>query len=245
MMKKPPSRRPIDLRRIPAGLALLAAPALAGCAEQAQQVAVCPLVGGASAESVPAGFESVAWAPVGTVHFPPGWKARVGPDSESVLELRSPDGAVKLSLEAGCCSGSDLLRSNAAEIAHWSGRTFWIEQRGQVQRYFAFPFAQVDPEQLRNHPGSAFRPPIGLSARADCRTPQGCATAREIVRSIRYDEAATRLAGRGDERVARIGATATRQAGAPPRQQASPGGPPPPPAPPPPQPIFTPELCRR
>ncbi|MEA3008697.1 MAG: hypothetical protein QOJ91_389 [Sphingomonadales bacterium] len=243
MMKKPLSRRLIDLRRILAGLALLAAPVLAGCAEQAQRIAVCPLPGGASAEPVPAGFATIAWAPVGTVHYPPDWEAKVGPYSESVLNLRSPDGTVAVSLEAGCCSGSDLLRSKTAEIAHWSGRTFWIERSGQDRHYFAFPFAQVAPQALRDHPGSALRPPIGLSARAVCGSADGCATAQKIVRSIGYDEEATRRARQGDELVARIGAAARPPAAAP-RKPASAGGPPPPPAPPEPQPLFTPELCR-
>lgn len=246
-MKKPPSSRPIDLKGLPAGLAL-AASVLAGCAERADRIAVCPLAGSAAAEAAPAGFVPLAWAPVGTVHHPRGWEARIGPHSESVLRIRSPDNALDMSFEASCCSGSDLLRDKAAEVASWSGRTFWIGESGEgarrVQRYFAFPFAQVDPEKLRSRPGTPFRPPIGLSATASCLTPQACATAREIVRSIRYDAQASRLAQRGDEGVARLGASAAAKAGAAGEATGTPGGPPPPPAPPPPQPTFTPELCR-
>lgn len=241
-MKKPPSSRPTDLKRIPAALALLALPA--ACAERVDRIAVCPLRG-ASAEAVPAGFAAIAWTPVGRVHFPTGWQARVGPHSESVLAIRSPDGNAELSLEAFCCGGSDLLHGKSAEIVRWSGRTFWIEERSEGnrtrQRYFAFPFAHVDPEQLGRYPGSPLRPPIGLSVTAICTTGQACANVREVVRSIGYDPRATELAGRGDEQVARMGAAAVRQA--PPSAAPPLGSRPLPPAPPPPEPLFTPQLC--
>jgi hypothetical protein len=243
-MKKPPSSRPIDLKRVPAALALVAI--ATGCAQRADRTAVCPLSGGAEAERAPAGFASIAWPPVGKVHFPAGWQARLGPHSENLLSLSAPGGAAEVNLEASCCGGSDLPHGKAGEIARWSGRTFWIAQDragGRItQRYFAFPFAQVDTDRLRSLGGSAFRPPLGLSVRAACATEQACASVREVVRSIEYDPEATRLARQGDERVVRIGAAAARPAEAP-SPGTAPGDRPPPPAPPPPEPIFTPELC--
>lgn len=242
-MKKPPSSRLIDLRRVPAALALLAA--ATACAERVDPIAVCPLRGGAEAEAPPAGFDAVAWAPVGKVHFPAGWEAQVGPHSENVLSIRAPDGSARLNLEAACCGASALPHGKASEVAQWSGRTFWIQTSREADRttlrYFAFPFAQVDPDRLRNGSGSPFRPPLGLSATAACATPQVCAIVREIVRSIQYDPQATRLAVKGDERVVRAGAAATRPSVAPPLAPTA--GRPAPPAPPEPQPILTPELC--
>jgi hypothetical protein len=244
-MKRPPSSRPIDLKRIPAALAILALPA--ACAERGERIAVCPLRAGAAEEAAPAGFAAVDWGPVGRVHFPTGWQARVGPHGEDLLSLSSPDGTAELRLEAACCGGSDLPRSASAGIESWSGRTFWTEERREgsrvTQRYFSFPFAHVDAGQLRDRRGAALRPPIGLSVTASCSTAAACADVRAVVRSIRYDGEATRLAQQGDERVARLGAAATRRSEPAPPPATAPGGRPPPPAPPPPEPLFTPESC--
>jgi hypothetical protein len=225
--------------------------ALAACSGGPRQIPVCPLPSQLAAEAAPAGSQALAWAPIGTVHFPGQWRAEIGPHSESYLRIRSPDGSTELSLRASCCEGSDLLRSDEAEVASWSGRTVWIEERedpqGRVQRYFSFPFAHVDAEDLRDNPRGLFRPPISLSVDARCRRPEDCSTIRRIVQSIRYDPEATRLAQKGDETVARVGAASVERGRAeetrPDAAGNRPGSADPPRPSLTPQATFTPELC--
>ena len=244
-MKSLPFNQHISLMRLTTRSSFIFALALIACSDQSKDIAVCPLRDGLATELVPTGFEMVEWEPIGIVYYPRGWQAKVGPHNEGILIVRSLDATGEISFEASCCRGSDLFRKG--KVVLWSGRSVWSDQRSAdgvvVQRFFTFPFASVDPEQLRSSDERVFRPPLGLSATARCRSPEACADVRQIVRSIRYDRDASRLAEKGDERIARIGAASVEDEATLPQVKASVGSPPPPPIPSPLQPTFTSKLC--